>query len=146
MTRIVCIGSRFRAEDAAGPRVYDRLLGEALPPGVDLVDGGLAGLGLLRFVDGAERVVFVDQVSGFGRPGDVLALDPGDAALAAPPSPDHGGGLPYLLRVLPGVCEKTVPRVSVVGVEGPADERAIARAAALAMELAAGAAADRGAR
>jgi Ni,Fe-hydrogenase maturation factor len=38
--RIICIGNRHVAGDAAGPQVYERLRERALPPGVELVDGG----------------------------------------------------------------------------------------------------------
>ena len=45
--RIICVGNRLVAADAAGPQVHDRLAGRPLPPGVELVDGGLQGLDLL---------------------------------------------------------------------------------------------------
>ena len=74
MKRIICIGNCYTPDDAAGPKVYDRLLQCALPNDIEVIDGGLAGLNLLRFIDNAERVVFVDNVSGFGQPNEIVVL------------------------------------------------------------------------
>lgn len=139
MRRIICIGSRFVAADAAGPLVFDRLAAAALPPGAELVDGGLRGIDLLPLVDGCEQVVFVDGVDGYGAaPGDVVLLDAAAAAEAlAYRSFDHAAGLAYLLGVLPAVCERAVPDVRVVGIEGWPDEAAVRRAADLALRVAA---------
>ncbi|MBI5502054.1 MAG: hydrogenase maturation protease [Deltaproteobacteria bacterium] len=136
MTRIVCVGNRWVAADAAGPRVHDRLAAAALPPGVELVDGGLGGLDLAPLVEGAERVVFVDAVAGFAAPGDFVVLEgPALEAIGAEPF-GHGAGLAWLLRALPLVCETGVPRVAVVGLEAPVDDDAVARASAAALRLA----------
>lgn len=139
MKRIICIGNRYVQEDAAGPRVYDRLRARTLPPGVEVVDGGLAGLNLLRFVDGAEHVVFVDAVCGFAPPGGLVVLEGDEVAALAGERYDHGAGLPYLLRMLPAACAGRVPRVQLVGVEAPASEPLIDGAAALALRALEGA-------
>ncbi|MBI3976747.1 MAG: hydrogenase maturation protease [Chloroflexi bacterium] len=135
MKRIICVGNRFIPADAAGPRVYDALVRRELPDGVQVVDGGLAGLDLLRFVEGVERVVFVDRVVGFGRPGEVVVLDAVEAAVAGGTRYDHAAGLTYLLRALPVVCEGALPDVLLVGIEGEPDEAAIAAAAALSLQV-----------
>ncbi len=134
--RIICVGNRYVQADAAGPAVYARLRAAALPPGVELVDGGLGGLDLLRLAEGAERVVFVDQVSGFAAPGEVVELPGAEAAATAGPHYDHAAGLAYLLRVLPAVCAGPPPEVWVVGIEGSADAAAVEAAAAASLRLA----------
>ena len=131
LRRIVCVGNRFAPGDDAGPRVFDRLEGERLDDDVQVIDGGLAGLDLLRFVDGATRVVFVDSVRGVAEPGGTMVLSREQAASFAGARWDHAAGLAYLLRVLPDVCEGAVPEVFVVGIEEPAYEDAIERAVAL---------------
>lgn len=139
MKRVICIGNRFVDEDAAGPRVHDRLQTLELPDDVEVVDGGLCGLDLLRLVDGAERVVFVDSVSELGPAGAVLQLDCADVAATAPSSFGHDAGLGYLLRVLPLACDEPLPAIEVVGVAHPADETSIDRAARLCASLVGGA-------
>jgi hydrogenase maturation protease len=131
--RIVCVGNRYRPEDDAGPRVYDRLAREPVPAGVEVIDGGIAGLGLLRWLEGAEHVVFVDAVSGFAEPGGVVLLTAEQAAANAGTGYGHEAGLGYLLRAFPRVHEGAVPRVTVVGLETPADDCSVARAARICL-------------
>jgi len=137
MRRIICIGSRYVPADAVGPTVYDRLKQTSLPGNVEVVDGGLGGLGLLRFLEGTERVVFVDRVCGFGRPNEIVVLGEKEVAALAGQRCDHSAGLAYLLRVLPEVCEGHLPHVLLVGVEGDPDERIVGEATALALKIAA---------
>ena len=51
-------------------QVFDRLQEmQPLPAGIELIEGGLAGLNLLPLLERGGRVVFVDAVSGFYRTG-----------------------------------------------------------------------------
>ena len=72
--RIICIGNRLLEQDAAALDVHDYLATRQLPPGIDLIEGGLAGLNLLPFLEEGGRVVFVDTVSGFTKTGSVVIL------------------------------------------------------------------------
>lgn len=136
MRRIICVGNRLRADDSAGPAVHDRLQRRSLPADVEVVDGGLAGLDLLRWVEGCDGVVFVDAVSGFLPDPGAGEVDPVAVAAAAEPCFDHAAGLPYLLRMLPRVLDGSVPQVRVVGIEGDADDAVVDRAADLAERIA----------
>lgn len=136
MKRIICIGNRYFLQDSAGPAVYDLLRQQELPPDIDLVDGGLAGLNLLGFFERAERVVLVDNVSGFrGHDGTVI-LRGEDIVPLAENFYGHGAGLPYLLRVLSEVSEGPGPDVFIVGIEGEYNEAVIAEAARIALKTA----------
>ncbi|MBI5544495.1 MAG: hydrogenase maturation protease, partial [Deltaproteobacteria bacterium] len=126
--------NRLVGEDAAGPRVFDRLRAQSLPEELELVDGGLAGLDLLRCADGAQRLVFVDAVCGLGTA--VSEVDAEAVAALADGAHHHGAGLPYLLRALDCACDGAVPEVRVVGLEGVPDAEAIEQAAELALRLA----------
>ena len=134
MRRIICIGNKFVSEDAAGPKVYEHLMQTEIPSGIEVIDGGLAGLNLLSLVEGMECVVFVDSVSGFGNPGEVLVLDIQDVVATLGGAYDHAAGLPYLLGVLPHVCEGAIPNIFIVGIEHLWNEATIAKAATLALE------------
>lgn len=137
MRRIVCIGQRYRADDDVGPRVFDLLSARPLPAGIECVDGGLAGLGLLSVVEDCERVVFVDSVAGFAAPGDVVVLDGEDRTLWQEVY-GHEAGLGYLLAAISALRADEPSTLGatlcVVGVEGPADEASIARAAERALQ------------
>ena len=137
---IICIGNRFVSEDAAGLLVYDRLQAmQPLPAGIRLVEGGLAGLNLLPLLEQGGRVVFVDAVAGFGRPGEIVLLDRQEILGTADEFRfDHGAGLPYVLAVLPGVCEGEMPEeIVLLGLEGECPPSTIEQAARMSLAIAA---------
>lgn len=134
--RIICVGNRHVRSDDFGPRVYDCLTAQAVPAAVDIVDGGLGGLDLLRFLDDGRSVVFVDAVAGFATPGGLVLLGGAEVARQCTGGFDHAAGLPYLLRVMPAVLDSPPPAVKVIGHEGAASARSVRAAARLALRLA----------
>ncbi|MBS4098350.1 MAG: hydrogenase maturation protease [Sulfuricella sp.] len=134
-TAVICLGNRYVPGDDVGCRVFDHLNGSAIPPDVELVDGGLCGLDLLRLVEGRNRVVFVDAVADLADAGEVVVLSSRQVASYAGRY-GHGAGLPYLLRLLPQVCAAPLPEIALVGTEGLADESAVRRLAERSMEVA----------
>ena len=134
-TRIICVGNRLEPTDAAGPRVYDVLVDRDLPPDTGLVDGGLAGLDLLRHLDDCGRAIFVDAVEIRDLEPGVYRIDPEAVAETASPGFDHAAGVPYLLNLLPALYGAQAPRIDFVGLQGEADEDTVAEAAKLVLEL-----------
>lgn len=138
MIRIICVGNRYVPGDDAGPRVYDYLSQRLLLEDVELIDGGLAGLNLLRFVEHSQRVIFVDSVHGFGEPGQVIAFI--SSSHSQPETEysstryDHAFSLQYLLDILPTICEGELPEILVLGIEGEANEKSIALAGRACLE------------
>ncbi|MDX9722083.1 MAG: hydrogenase maturation protease [Myxococcota bacterium] len=126
--RIVCIGSRFEVSDCAAFLVYEELGQQALPPGVELLDGGLGGLALLPLFEGCAKLVFVDATQGFGAPASQLLLSGAEVAALATPEDGHQAGLPYLLRVAELVV-KPLPQIWVLGLEYPWTTQSISLAA-----------------
>lgn len=137
--RIICIGNRFVAEDAAGLAVFDELEKmQPLPPQIELIEGGLAGLNLLPLLEQGGRVVFVDSVKGFTQSGEIILLDCRDGVTTDDTGHfDHGAGLAYLLAVLPKVSDGELPKELVlVGLEGQCTGKTIERAARLSLGIA----------
>lgn len=132
--RIICIGNRFLAADAAGPLVYDHLAGSPLPGDVELIEGGTAGLRLLPLLEDCGLVVFVDAVSGFRPDPGVVVIDPADLN---PETLDfgHGAGLATLLATAPHVLDPPLPEIFIVGIEGHADDPACRQAARVCREI-----------
>ena len=137
--RILCIGNRYVGGDDFGPRVYDTLAGMARPTDVEIVDGGLAGLNLLRYLEDGRPVVFVDAVSGFAPLGEITVIDGDLIASLATGHFGHEAGLPFLLRVLPAVVDNPPPRIRLIGCEGGASDDTVLSAARLCLQLALGA-------
>ena len=117
--------------------VYDRLKRLSLPPDIEIVDGGLLGLNLLGFMEGADQIVLVDAVHGFGRDGEVIVLQAEQLLAVADDLYDHAGGLGYLLRALPHVLG-SIPELVLLGVEGEYTEETISRAVDTALTLTTG--------
>ncbi len=136
MNRIICVGNRFVDQDAGGCRVHDLLQSMPLPEQVEVIDGGLAGLDLLRQVEGATRVIFVDSVGGFGPGSEPVVFAAAEAAAGTDSRYDHASGLGYLLRVIPAVLEEAPDQVIVVGIRESSNPAAIQKAAALSLRLA----------
>jgi len=77
---IIGCGNPFMGNDGAGISVMHRFDGKL--PGVDAIDGGTGGFGLIALMEGYEKVVIVDAMVGVGdRIGEVITFD-------APPSWD----------------------------------------------------------
>jgi hydrogenase maturation protease len=134
--RILCIGNRYVGEDDFGPRVYDTLAGMERPADVEIVDGGLAGLNLLRFLEDGRPVVFVDAISGFAPVGEITVIEGDIIARQATGKFGHEAGLPFLLHVLPAVADNPPPRIRLIGCEGGASDGAVLEAARLSLQLA----------
>ncbi len=144
LNRIICIGNRFVQSDDIGPRVHDCLARRILPEDVSLIDGGLMGLDLLRFLGGTRRVVFVDTLAGFSQPGRIVVLDH-HTALAGQTAPyGHGGGLAFLLHMLPAVCGRELPEIALVGAAWPVAPDVVERLADTALSIAVGEKHERG--
>lgn len=122
--RIVCVGNRYIPGDNLGMRVFDYLMRTGVPCDVALIDGGVQGLNLLKTVEGAEKMVFVDNLKGFGNPNQIVILDASEVAHADAVY-GHSGGLAYMLSVLQFVFEDKLPPISVIGMEGNPDDAAI---------------------
>ncbi len=137
---IICIGNRFIAEDTAGVQVFDRLQDMvSLPAEVEIIEGGMAGLNLLPLLEQGGRVVFVDAVSGFTQPGEIVVLKTREIVNTLDTTHfDHEAGLAYLLAVLPKVCDGDVPKeIVLVGLEGECTAEMIDEAARMSITIAA---------
>jgi hydrogenase maturation protease len=136
---IICIGNRFVPKDTAGPAVFDRLQEmHPLPAGIEIIDGGMAGLNLLPLLEQGGRVVFVDAVDGFSGPGEIVVLDHQEIVRTLDGSHfDHSSGLAYALKVLPQVYDGDLPEeIVLVGLEGACTPQMIEQAANLSITIA----------
>lgn len=96
------------------------------------------GLDLLRFVEVARRVVFVDALEGFAPPGRPVVLDHRAVLEERPAHYGHDGGLSYLLRMLPAVCGDELPEIALVGAAPPVGPDVVRQLADMALGIAAG--------
>jgi hydrogenase maturation protease len=105
-TLIVGIGSTIRGDDGVGVHAARALRQRPLPAGVDVIELGTAGLGLLDVVSGYERLIVLDAIVSGAPPGTVHVLAGDDVARGAHLGPGHEADLPTTLasgRKLPGI-------------------------------------------
>jgi hydrogenase maturation protease len=111
--RVIACGNPLMGNDAAGLSVMECL--RKKHPGIDVVDGGNGGLGLIPLMEGYGRVVIVDATSGLGEIGRVRVFH-GIPPSGIPSLSLHELGIPEVLamaRVL-GIA----PDITIVGIEG----------------------------
>ncbi len=71
-TLILGVGNPLRGDDAIGVVAVQQIATRPdLPPGVDVLDGGTAGLGLIPVLEQYRRVILVDAVQMGEQPGTV---------------------------------------------------------------------------
>jgi hydrogenase maturation protease len=113
----VCLGSRYRGDDAVGPLVADRLRAA----GATVLDCDDEPTRLLDSWAGLDLVVVVDAISSGSAAGTVHRFDPGDAPLPHDLglASTHAFSVPEALE-LGRALGRAPHRVLVVGVEGTA--------------------------
>ena len=68
-TLIIGLGNPLRGDDGVGVRVVQALAEQALPAGVEVVDGGTQGLGIVNLMEGRQCVILVDAADLGTKPG-----------------------------------------------------------------------------
>jgi hydrogenase maturation protease len=117
-TLVVGIGSTIRGDDGVGVHAARRLCQRTLPPDVDIIELGTAGLGLLDHVVGYDRLIVLDAMVSGAPPGTVRLLAGDDVAHAAHLGPGHDADLPTTLAFGRRLAPQGMPsQVIVVTVE-----------------------------
>jgi hydrogenase maturation protease len=75
---VLGIGNPLMGDDGLGVEVVRRLREKRLPPPVELLDGGTAGVYLLPHLEGRTHILVVDAIDFGGQPGQVVRLHPSD--------------------------------------------------------------------
>lgn len=78
---IVGLGNPLRGDDGIGMRVAALLAQGELPPGVEVIEGGTPGLGLVPVLEGRRRVVLVDAADVGRGPGAFVRFTLDEARL-----------------------------------------------------------------
>ena len=72
---VLGVGNLLLSDEGIGIHAVKRLLeSQVLPEDVEIVDGGTAGLNLLYYLEGVERLVIIDAVETGGPPGTIVRL------------------------------------------------------------------------
>ncbi len=83
-TLVLALGNPLRGDDGAGPAVLERLAACPLPDGVELIDGGLAGLETALHLQHRQRAIILDAADFGAAPGTWQRVSLDALHLAAP--------------------------------------------------------------
>ncbi|MCX6027748.1 MAG: hydrogenase maturation protease [Chloroflexi bacterium] len=118
MALVLGLGNPLRGDDGIGPQVVEALLRRGLPDGVEALDAGSAGLGLLNLLDGPQRVIVIDAADVGLAPGQFVRFTPDDAHLlaAGDTTSFHQAGLTEALA-LARALDRPLPEIVIFGVQ-----------------------------
>ncbi len=74
--RVIGVGNILLCDEGVGVHVAQELSRRAALPGVEYLDGGVAGAALLSLIEDQEKVVVIDAVDAPLPPGTVIRLLP----------------------------------------------------------------------
>ncbi len=80
-TLIIGLGNPLRGDDGVGVRLAQMLANRALPDGVEVLDGGTQGLGIVNLMEGRQRVILVDAAEIGRAPGEFVRFEWGEVHL-----------------------------------------------------------------
>lgn len=117
-TLILGLGNPLRGDDGAGPAVIEALTACALPPGVELLDGGAPGLETVLLWQGYGRVLVIDAAHMGLAPGAWRRFTSDEATMqgAAMNGTLHAAGLAEALA-LGEALEALPPQLAIYGIE-----------------------------
>ena len=115
-TIILCLGNDILGDDGVGIEAA-RILGETLPPAVDVAVSGEAGLALLELLMGYEKAIIVDSIkTGRFQPGSIVEFGPSDLPSVSAPSP-HYAGLPEVMQLARNLHVPFPSEIRIVAME-----------------------------
>lgn len=117
-TLVLGLGNLVHADDGVGVHAIQKLnesrrlfKDSRVPPGVELLDGGTHGLGLMHLISGVQRLLVLDAIDVGEAPGTLVRFE-GDALMGMPGKPSvHQLGFADLLvalQLLGGAPEEIV--------------------------------------
>lgn len=115
-TLVVGIGSTIRRDDGVGVRAARRFKARS-PNSVDVIELGTAGLSLLDFVEGFDRLVVIDAIVTGAPPGTVYQLTGEEVAKTVHLGIGHEADLPTALSLGQKLSRHMPADVVVVAVE-----------------------------
>ena len=115
-TVVLGVGNILLSDEGFGVRVVEALSKRFhFPESVDVLDGGTLGIELMRFLDGAERLILIDAIHGT-EPGSFRILQGEEVRLYFQEKVSlHEMGIQEVLASLV-VMERPIKEIVVIGV------------------------------
>jgi hydrogenase maturation protease len=98
---VVGVGNSIQMDDGAGIHALRELEKYDIPEEVELFDGGTLGIDLMPYIEGREKLIFIDSVKGGQKPGTLFRFEPDDLTYDdAPKTSVHQIGLIESLQMI----------------------------------------------
>lgn len=115
-TLILGLGNPIVTDDGVGIEIAKKI-GEEKPD-LEVVETSEAGLALLDYIAGCDKLVIIDSIkTEKGRPGDLYKIELGDLNATTDLSCSHGVDLASVFEVGEGLSCKMPQSVSIYAVE-----------------------------
>ncbi|MGD8780473.1 MAG: HyaD/HybD family hydrogenase maturation endopeptidase [Ignavibacteria bacterium] len=75
---VIGVGNLIQMDDGFGIHVLNELSKYEMPAEVELFDGGTLGIDLMPWIEGREKLIFIDCVKGGNKPGIIYKFRPED--------------------------------------------------------------------
>ena len=75
---VMGVGNVLLSDEGLGVRFLDELSKQTLPPDVELLEGGTAGLELVHLIQEVDYLIVVDAINAKSEPGALFRFQPGD--------------------------------------------------------------------
>jgi hydrogenase maturation protease len=111
--RVIGCGNPLMGNDAVGVRVINML--HETHPEIDVIEGGVGGLGMIPMMEGYDHVILVDATTGYGNHiGEILVFSKPPSNEFFPLSLSDIGVLDAVnIAEELGVC----PQITIIGIE-----------------------------
>ncbi len=114
---IIGVGNSIQMDDGIGIHVLRELEKYPLPEEVELFDGGTLGIDLMPYIEGREKLIFIDSVKADQKPGTIFKFEPDDLNYDdAPKTSVHQIGLIESLQMI-SMIGKAPERIVIFGVQ-----------------------------
>ena len=121
---ILGVGNVLLSDEGIGVHVAEKMMKMDLPAGIEVIEGGTDGFGLIHIITEADRLVIVDAVKGGADPGSIYKFDIDEA----PDSPQmyktsvHQIGILEVVHLSELIQDKR-PETTIIGIEPESLER-----------------------
>ncbi len=117
MMVVLGVGNTMMRDDGIGVRAVQALTqAYILPKSVRVVEGGVAGIRLLPFIQDADDLLIVDAVRGLGAPGTIYRLDVTELPMGRGPLMSaHEFGVAELISMADLLGR--LPRTRILGIQ-----------------------------
>lgn len=72
---VIGVGNMLLSDEGVGVHVVNKLKNMRLPAGVEVYDCGVEGLGILGFLENADKAIIIDAVKAGGSPGSIYLFN-----------------------------------------------------------------------